>query len=104
MINSVVKVATYFYNFDPQFTGLLSADTVFVVFRDQDRLNRFINAVDGTKLPTGESLGVRRVGGRCPKSQALEAEIMEKRRLRAEKKLARAQLTVNDLGYFFPGR
>lgn len=98
-INSGMGLARMFFDFAPSSAGTLSSETAYLTFTGQSELDKFVQAVDGLVLSTGEVLSTRHFDNH---SQEEDGEQKAKQALREEKRLARAaQDEVDDLGGLF---
>lgn len=101
MINSGMKLARQFFNYSPQFVGLLSEDVAYITFTNPDQMDQFITAAHGLTLPTGDVLVVQRYSSENSAAESENRERKEKQEKRERKRLERTEGDVQDLESLF---
>lgn len=102
MINSEMKLARQFFDYSPQFSGIISNEMAYLTFRSQEQLEQFISATHGLVLDTGETLSVQVYYQEDDVTEVRKIEQNEKRDLRERKRLGSTPSEVIELTGFFP--
>lgn len=103
-INSGMRLARQFFNYSPQFVGIMSQDLAYITFKSQNQMNQFIIAVHGLVLQTGEILSVETYSHGDGTEEGLQEneERKKKRELRERRRLEATGSEVEEgLGNLF---
>ncbi|KFA77410.1 hypothetical protein S40288_03114 [Stachybotrys chartarum IBT 40288] len=100
-IDSGMKLARRFFDFDPSSAGILSRQMAYIAFGNTNQLDQFIKQVDGIKLSPDVILSVRPLQNHTQKSLTVEAEKLGKQESREKKRLETSEDGLEDLDGLF---